>query len=71
MKQQAVIGGVLLALGVTLLIIGFSSADSIVDQTKEFFTGRFTESTTWFILGGIVSTTAGGLMLILPRRAKA
>ncbi len=71
MKQQTIIGGVLLALGVTLLIIGFSSADSVVDQTKEFFTGRFTETTTWFILGGVVSTTAGGLMLILPRRGRA
>jgi uncharacterized membrane protein YidH (DUF202 family) len=62
MKPNRSIGIVLLILGVGLLIIGINSSHSVADQVTHTFLGRFTQTTTWYILGGIV---AGGVGLVL------
>jgi hypothetical protein len=57
------IGGiVLLVVGVILLVIGISSSGSIVDKASYTWSGRFTERTTWYIVGGIAMGIAGALM---------
>jgi hypothetical protein len=70
MNSKGIIGGVLLAVGIVLLVIGLISSDSIADQVSEAFTGRFTETTTWYIVGGIAAAVGGGLMLMTGGRAK-
>lgn len=58
------IGGiVLLVLGAVLLIIGLNSSDSVADQVSETFTGRFTDSTMWYIIGGVGLSVMGLVML--------
>ena len=51
------IGGIFLAVaGVTLFIIGMNASHSVADRVSSTFTGRFTEATTWYIVGGIASS---------------
>jgi uncharacterized membrane protein len=71
MNQQRIIGIVLTVIGIILFIIGMNSSESFSDQFSEFFRGRFTESTTWYILGGIALTLLGLGMLVVPWRGKS
>jgi hypothetical protein len=64
MNVQRLSGLVLMVVGVVLLIVGINSSDSLVDQVNESFTGRFTDSTMWYILGGIALGVVGLLMMI-------
>lgn len=59
MNPQRIIGIALLAVGVVLLVIGMNSSHSAVDQLSNTFTGRFTDNTTWYIVGGIGVGIAG------------
>jgi len=59
MSPQRIAGIVLLAVGLFLLIMGINATDSIADQVSETFTGRFTETTTWYIIGGIACSLVG------------
>ena len=58
------IGGiVVLAVGVILFFVGLSASDSLADQFSNFFTGRFTEATMWYMVGG-AALAAGGLVMV-------
>lgn len=69
MSTQRIAGIVLLVVGVVLLILGINASDSVADQVSETFTGRFTDTTTWYIVGGI-GLGLLGLLLILVRGGK-
>lgn len=64
MNPQRALGVVLLIVGVILLIIGLNASHSVADRWSNFFTGHFTDTTVWYILGGIASAIAG-LMLTM------
>ena len=66
MSPQRSIGLVLLVLGIVLFIIGVNASDSLADQLSDTFTGKFTDKTTWYILGGIGLTVLGALMSFIP-----
>jgi hypothetical protein len=70
MTPSRILGAVLLVIGVALLIVGINASDSVADQVSETFTGRFTKTTTWYIIGGIGCGIAGVLMLMFGTRAK-
>jgi hypothetical protein len=59
MGSGRITGLVLLALGVVLLVMGITATDSVADQFSRFFTGEFTDSTMWMLIGGVVSTIVG------------
>lgn len=59
MASQKVLGIVLLVVGLLLLFFGWQSSQSVGDQLSEAFTGRFTDSTMWFIIFGAAATAAG------------
>lgn len=69
MNNQRIVGIVVLAVGVVLFLMGMNASDSVADQVSETFTGRFTDKTTWLIVGGIASGLLG-LLLTLPRGGK-
>ena len=71
MSQQRIVGIVLLVIGVGLFVVGMNSSHSAADQISKTFTGRFTEATTWYILGGILAGVAGVLMLLVGRGKSA
>lgn len=59
MSQHRIIGIVVLVVGIALLVIGMNASDSMADQVSETFTGRFTEGTNWYIIGGIAIGVLG------------
>jgi uncharacterized membrane protein len=69
-SPQRIIGVVLLILGVVLLVVGLNSSHSVADQVSNTFTGRFTQGTTWYIIGGIVLALVGLLAVVIGVRSK-
>lgn len=62
--NNKIIGMVLLVIGLILLFFAYQSSQGIDDQVTEAVTGRFTDSTIWFLIAGAISAVAGiGLML--------
>ena len=70
MNIQRVLGILLLVVGVILFVVGMNASDSVADQLSNFFTGHFTDTTVWYIIGGVVSAI-GGLMLLMFGGRKA
>ncbi len=68
MNINLVIGFVLLVVAAVLLYFGYSASQSVGEQVHETFTGRFTDSTTWFFVLGIAAAIGGFLMLTLKGR---
>jgi hypothetical protein len=69
MSTQRMLGIVVLILGAILVVIGMNASHSIADQVNSSFTGRFTDRTTWLIMGGIAMSLLGlGLVLFGARR---
>jgi hypothetical protein len=71
MNPQRIAGVALLAVGITLFVIGMNSSNSIADRLSDTFTGRFTQATTWYIVGGIGAAVLGLGMLAMGWRRKA
>ena len=70
MNPLRLIGVVVLVVGVTLLIVGMNSSHSLADRVSDTFTGRFTDATTWYIVGGIAVGVLGLLMVLVGLRGK-
>ncbi len=66
MSTQRIVGIIVLIIGIVLLVVGVNSSNSVVDQVSETFTGRFTDKTTWYLIGGVVASLLGVLMLSVP-----
>lgn len=67
MGASRVMGIVLLVVGLVLLYFGWQASQSVGDQITETFTGRFTDSTMWFLILG-AAAAVGGLLLAVVRR---
>lgn len=64
MINNRILAIVLLVVGLILLFFAYQSSQSLGDQVTEAVTGRFTDSTTWFLILGAASAVAGvGLLL--------
>jgi hypothetical protein len=70
MNPQRMAGVVLLVVGAVLLIVGINASNSVVDQVSNTFTGRFTQATTWYILGGIAVALFGLVLLLVHLRGR-
>jgi hypothetical protein len=58
---------VLLVAGIGMLILGFSSMDSVSSHFSRFFTGHPTDKSMWLIIGGSTATVIGLFGGILRR----
>lgn len=67
MMSKRVLALVLLVVGLILLFFAYQSSQSLGDQVTEAVTGRFTDSTTWFLILGAASAVAGVVMLLTGR----
>jgi uncharacterized membrane protein len=65
-----ILGIILLVVGVALLAFGFNATDSVADSVKEGFTGRYTDKTMWYLIGG-GALAVGGAALALRGGSKA
>jgi len=64
MSRQRLIGIVLLVAGVILLIIGMNASQSFADSWSNFFSGHYTDTTMWYLLGGAASAVTGMALLM-------
>jgi uncharacterized membrane protein len=68
MCNSRIIGLVILAIGVVLLIIGINASHSVSERIFEGFTGKFTDQTTWYLIGGIAAIVGGAALCLFGRR---
>jgi Protein of unknown function (DUF3185) len=68
MNNQRILGIALLVVGVVLLVIGVNASDSMADRWSNFFTGHYTDTTVWYMVGGIASGVVGLVLLLGGRR---
>ncbi|HZK82489.1 MAG TPA: DUF3185 family protein [Humisphaera sp.] len=66
--MKRIIGIVALVVGVALVVIGMNASHSLADQVSNTFTGRFTQATTWYIVGGLAAGVFGIAMLAMGGR---
>ena len=59
-----IFGLVLLAVGVALLLFGLNSSQAVGEKVMEGLTGRFTQETMIYIIGGIALIVGGGALFI-------
>jgi len=72
MNPKSIGGIVLIVAGIALFIVGLNASDSVADRMSNFFTGRFTDKTVWYMVGGGVIAIAGVALATLgSRRFKA
>jgi hypothetical protein len=51
MSQVRIFGIVLLVVGAVVLAVGMNASHSVADQVSDTFTGRFTSTTAWYLIG--------------------
>jgi Protein of unknown function (DUF3185) len=66
MSMQRVLGIILLAGGVVLIVLGISASRSLGNQLSNVFLGHLTQTTLWYLIGGIAAAVVG-LILTLGR----
>jgi drug/metabolite transporter (DMT)-like permease len=67
MGTGKILGVVLLVVGVLLLFFGWQGSESVGDQISETFTGRFTDETMWYLIGGVAAVIAGAFLAFFKR----
>lgn len=63
MTQSNIIGLVALAVGCVLLLFAWQSSNAPVDQVSQALTGRFTGTTMWYLVAGLIGVVAGAALL--------
>jgi LPXTG-motif cell wall-anchored protein len=69
MKASQMVGIVVLVLVAVMLGFAYHSSNAPLDQISNIVTGRYTDQTMWYLIGGIVLVLAGGLLTIFGRRS--
>jgi hypothetical protein len=64
MSLQRVVGTIVFVGGVVLIVLGVSASRSFGNQMSNFFSGHLTESTLWYLIGGIAAAIVGLIMLL-------
>ena len=68
MHWSRIAGIALIVVGVILLYMGWSASDSVVEELHEAVTGRFTDETRNYLIGGAAATVVGVLLLVFGVR---
>jgi len=64
MKNNQIIGIVLLVAGAILLYFGFNATQSVGEEIGEAITGKYSEETMAYLIGGGVAAVLGLVMLL-------
>lgn len=62
MGNQKLVGIVLIVVGVLLLFFGWQASQSVAEQLTKTFTGRFSDDTTFLLIGGAAAIVAGAFL---------
>jgi uncharacterized membrane protein len=61
-------GLVLLVVGGILLYFGYNASETALESVTETVTGRFTDETTLYLIGGAVCAVLGAGLLIFGKK---
>ncbi|MDR9426286.1 MAG: DUF3185 family protein [Marinobacter sp.] len=67
MASSKLVGIVLLVVGIGLLYFGYQSTQSVGGQVTETLTGRFTDETMWYLIGGAAAAAAGAFLTFIKK----
>lgn len=68
MNTGQIIGIAVLVLGVVLLGFAHRFSEAPIDQISNALTGRYTDSTMWYVIAGIAAVVCGGFLTAFGRR---
>lgn len=63
MNQKSMIGVALLVGGLILLFFGFNATQSAGEEISEALTGRYSDNTMFYLIGGGIAAALGAVML--------
>lgn len=66
MSSNQILGIGLLLVAALLVFLGYQASQSLGEQMHETLTGRFTDSTVWYFVLGVIAAV-GGAWLISKR----
>lgn len=69
MPMGRVLGAMALVAGLILLGFGLNASDAPMEQLSETFTGRYSDNTMWYLVGGGAAAFGGLVLLLLGRKA--
>lgn len=64
MSNMRILGIALLVIGLGLLFFGIQATGSLTEDVHETFTGRYTDETTWYLIGGGAAAVVGLLLTV-------
>ncbi len=64
MNISRILGLILLVIGIVCLGFGWNSSNTFVNEVSAATTGRFTQQTMLYIIGGIAMVLGGGALFI-------
>ncbi|KAA3644427.1 MAG: DUF3185 family protein [Proteobacteria bacterium] len=64
MSTNKIIGLVLLVVGAVLVYFGFNAANAPLEEVSEAVTGRYSNETMYYLIGGAVAVVVGIVMLL-------
>lgn len=67
MNNSKLIGIVLLVLGAILLYFGIAATDSPTEEIGEALTGKYSDNTMMYLIGGGISAVAGLFLLFFKK----
>lgn len=71
MSSQRILGLLLLVAGVVLFLFGLNATESVGEEVREGLTGRFSDKTTWYIVGGAAMAVVGFMLSAVGGRRAA
>jgi len=67
MEMKRVLGMAILIVGVVLLVFGINATHSVNEQVVQAVKGTYTDTTIWYIIGGILLIAIGAGFALLRR----
>lgn len=64
MSNNKLIGIILLVAGAILIFFGFNATDTPLEELSEAVTGRYSDKTMYYLIGGGVSAVLGLVLLL-------
>jgi uncharacterized BrkB/YihY/UPF0761 family membrane protein len=60
MTATRIVGLAVLVVGAVLLVFAYQASQAPLDQLAEGLTGRYSDKTMWYLVGGIAAVIVGG-----------
>lgn len=64
MNTMKVIGIALIVIGAVILYFGYNASQSVTEQLTETLTGRFSDETMLYFLGGAIAIVTGLVFIV-------